>query len=116
MQCCVVGRANEGQIRRCARWCRTAFGATLGLRRWMRYAEMTRHKIAIGILQPLGMRVCDCDSAQMHDFHCSVSLQRDLAGHLPLLPSATVASAQPVPHHALNAVSKTSNFLQIPYS
>lgn len=59
---------------------RSHSGQSLGCDAAMCYAEMTRHRIAIGILQPLGMRVCDCDSAQMQDLHFSVLLQGDLAG------------------------------------
>lgn len=40
-------------------------GQFSGCEAWMRFAEMTRHTIAIGILQPLSMRVCESDSAQM---------------------------------------------------
>jgi hypothetical protein len=78
-------------------------------------AEMTRHRIAIGILQPLEYAGVRQQQRPNVKFDFSVLLESDLSGNFPLLASTSVTTAQPISHHATDAISKTSNVLQIPH-
>jgi hypothetical protein len=107
MQRC-VGRANRVQTVGCSHHgVAQPPGQPSGCDAAMCLAEMTRHRFAIGILQPLaryaGVRQRMSPNAKT--FHFSVLLKSDLRGHLPPLTPVTVATAQAVSNHAADAVA-----------